>query len=250
MSTCSKCGTIQAAGAILGNCRACGQDLAANAGVGLQVRIAIAWERIDEWGALGAFWRTTNSVLFRPADFFDAAARSSDTFFAWTYGLVAGSIGLIAGYLIASITPSTGVESLEMLGLGAKGYSATSFLWAPVIISLNCIFMSLYCHLLLALRHHRKKPIHATFRAICYAQSSALLAVIPYFGSIVSPLWFCYLVIVGISRTHETGRMQTLILLAVPLVFLTLLFFFIMIMLLMAGIIADGFYKGFFDLFR
>jgi hypothetical protein len=250
MTTCTKCGAEQSCGAVFGTCRICGQDLRAKAAGALTVRPEVPWERTDELGFFNALWQTVSGVLLHPHRFFAAVGPGASTMAAWIFGLITGSLGLIGGLLASYLNFPTGIEALDTLAGDTGSITANSFIGAPLLISLNCAFSALYCHVLLAASNRRKQPLSATFRVACYAQAATLLSVVPVIGSILSGLWYLYVLITGLGRVHATSRLQTLLLLTLPLVILLFLVVLLVMVFVAAGIFSDSLFKGIFDIIR
>jgi hypothetical protein len=247
---CMKCGSALTADLLLNSCRVCGQALSTRSSAGLRHVPSIPWEKVGAGNFFQALLDTTTAVLFKPALFFDDLTHSTNTGMAWLYGLIVGSIGLVFGFIMLAFTPSTGIVFFDALGLSSESTSATAMVSAPLVITVNILFFAIYCQVLLVLRHHKKRPVAATFRAVCYAQSATLLTLIPFVGSIISTVWYCWLIVTGIGRTHELGRMQTALLLTLPLIFVVVVAIFFSVMLLATGLFSGGLFKEVINFIR
>lgn len=247
MNICPKCGSTQIQNNLLGFCQSCGHPLASAVAVQWPTGDSMPWENIEKLGFFTALYRTATQILFTPSVFF---ANTGRTYHAWLYGLVIGSLGLIAGFMSLYFLPSLATENLSLYGLNPKNYSAAALISAPLIISTNCLFTAVYCQIMLTLTGVKKNSLWATFRISCYAQTASLFGVIPAVGNIVAPCWFIYLMITGISRTHGIGRIRAFFIITLPVIVIILFLSFFMAALVFLGIVADGFFKEILTNFR
>jgi hypothetical protein len=252
MITCLKCGAANPGG--FSSCRVCGFAIgdgnATSAGYAA-FSGAIPWEHIDAYGVVKAFVRTTAIVFFKPIQFFKALRRSKDSYAAWLFALIAGSLGYLINYLWAHLLRVDTFQTLQTIAVdwGVES-SATTLVTAPVMVSLNIIVLSAYCHGLLALFGLKKYAFAATFRIICYSKAAVLWHIVPIVGGFVSVIWTLYLVISGIAYMHGVGRIRVLILLLAPIIILSLFASLLVIAVIGAGLFSSGLLRGLLEIIR
>lgn len=197
----------------------------------------IAWEGPKRDRApLAALWSTVKLALLHPKDFYGlVAAQVRPVMPAWIFGLIAGGISLVATALWSTLLirygyPPAGEEALFDIGMT----SPSTLIAAPLVISMDLLFFTVYIHLMMRLGRLRKVPVAQTFRLICYAQSPLLLSVIPVIGIPAGSILYFYAILTGLHHLHGASRMRVFLALFLPL--LTL--FGILIVLMTAGFIG------------
>jgi hypothetical protein len=78
----------------------------------------------------------------------------------------------------------------------------------PLTIIFSLFLGSIVTHVCLMIVGGNKKGFQTTFRAIAYAFSGNLFAIIPFIGSTIGGIYFLILTIIGLRESHtiSTGR--------------------------------------------
>lgn len=183
----------------------------------------IDWEMRSSWLDVGAFWRTSKSILFRPSAVFSALNYEAGIGNALVYLLVYGSLGQIIGrYWFTLLGIHYGI--IESNALDNTLHFAGTILLTPVLF-LALIFVAAgLVHLVLRILLANRRPFSATFQVMAYASAAtSIVNVVPFLGRIVMPLWALVLYFVGLSRAHQTSKAKVFFALLLPLFVLGLL---------------------------
>jgi hypothetical protein len=249
MAICSRCSTsfLSISGRF---CPSCGQailddDRCRNAGVSAP---PIPWEQVRDIGFIPAVVRTTADTLLKPTVFFQALARSRDNGMALLYGLMAGSIGNLFGFLwynhlFANLFSGLGDEAGGL-------FSPESLLYSPIAAMAGLVAAALYFQLLFILTRTKRKSMGSTFRILCYSQSSAILQIIPLFGIIAAACWGVWIMIIGFREIHGITIRRSMLLVLLPLLAVAILCAGMVIVLAIAGLLTSGFLKEIPALYR
>jgi hypothetical protein len=200
---------------------------------------------------MNAFIKTLRHCLLNPRDFFEKPSMDHASRRAWLYALIVGSIGSIFSFIWASALIRPLLASFPVLddfGVN-KAISTASLIFTPLIITLKVVFSALYFQFLLFLTRSARQNTSATFRIVCYAQSTAIFELIPVFGSIISPLWSLYLLAVGFNKIHKISMFRAYLIILLPLMFL-LAAVLALAVFFSAGILFHDVLKGSLPLFR
>ena len=182
----------------------------------------IPWENLEKSGIVNAFVSTLKKCLFDPHAFFDDLSFSRNSSKAWLYALIVGSIGSIFSFVWTYILFGPLLDLLPWMDdYSAKSaISVAGLIFTPLIVTVKVFFAALYFHGLLYLTRGNKQNAAATFRIVCYTQSTAIFDLIPVFGSIISPLWSLYLLAVGFNKVHKISMVKAFMIILLPIVFL------------------------------
>ena len=211
----------------------------------------IPWEDMQSQGVLKALVKTLRKSLLDPHTFFSRLAGSNDTTMAWLYALILGSLGALIDFVWTMVLITPLIKHMP----GLQGYSgstsitAISLLLAPVIVTAKLVIATLYFHGLVFLTRTNKQPMAATFRVICYTQSTAIFELIPVFGSIISPLWSLYLLAVGFNKIHKLSVFKALVLILLPLIVLLVICVGGLLLLLATGFAVNDAAGGILSIF-
>jgi hypothetical protein len=248
-SLCPRCSTslLSISGRF---CPSCGQAIldeerCGNADVSAAF---IPWEQVRDIGFIPAVVRTTANTLLKPAAFFKALVRSRDNGMALLYGLMAGSIGNLFGFLwynhlFANLFSSLGDEA-------GGFFSPDKLLYSPATAMAGLVAATLYFQLLFILTRTRRKSMGSTFRILCYSQSSAILQIIPLIGIVASVCWGVWIMIIGFREIHGITIRRSMLLVLLPLLAVAILCTGMVIVLAIAGLLTSGFLKEIPALYR
>jgi hypothetical protein len=249
MNNCSKCG------APISNtdsrfCPLCGQPLLDNrqSDAGTAAKKAVPWESVQEFGVGPALIRTLRECLLEPYSFFAKAAVSSNAGMAFIYALILGSIGSVLSFVwtyffLGSETLSS-LPWLDKLA-GGNRYSAAALILMPVIIAAKELFLTLYFHTLIFISRARRRDFKSTFIAVCYAESTAILNLVPVAGSLLSPVFSIFILAAAFSKIHRMSTFKAVVIILLPLVILGFLLIIAIAGAIGAGVFVNGFLKDF-----
>jgi hypothetical protein len=249
MITCPKCG------APISNtdsrfCPLCGQPLLDNgqSDAGTAAEKAVPWESVQSLGVGPALLRTLRECLLEPYLFFTKVAVSRNTGMAFVYALILGSIGSVLGFVWTYFFLGSEVFSslpwLDKLAGGNK-YSAAALILMPIIIAAKELFLTLYFHTLIFLSRARRRDFKSTFIAVCYAESTAILNLVPVAGSLLSPVFSIFILAAAFSKIHRMSTLKAVVIILLPLVILVFLLIVALAGAIGAGVFVNSFLKGF-----
>ena len=248
-SLCPRCSTslLSISGRF---CPSCGQAIldeqrCGNADVSAA---SIPWEQVRDLGFIPAVVRTTAEALFKPAAFFAALAKSRDNGMALLYGLMAGSIGNLIGFVWYN---RLFINLFSNLGDEAGGlFSPESLLCSPITAMAGLFVAALYFQLLFMLTRTRRKGIGSTFRILCYSQSASVLQIIPLFGIAAAACWGAWIMIIGFREINGITIRRSILLVLLPLLAAAIMCAGMVIVLAIAGLLTSGFLKEIPALYR
>ena len=189
-----------------------------------QVR-EISTEEYTPWesggGFIGAFFKTTQEVLFSPTIFFKKAAAGkgywSPFIFAMISGVIGSGVALLWQWLFF-----TGFVPPQILSMTTYSVILTfAVISIPFTIALSILIGSGVTHLCLMIVRGSRGGFEATFRAISYSYGASLFYIVPIIGTIVGGIYLMILAILGVREGHgiSTGRAVLAVLLPLIVVF-------------------------------
>jgi hypothetical protein len=172
-------------------------------------------------GFIGAFFKTTQEVLFSPTKFFKKAAAGkgywSPFIFAMISGIIGWGVALLWQWLFLS-----GVVPHQLFSAATYSLLLTlAVISIPFTIALSILIGSGVTHLCLMIVGGNQRGFEATFRAICYSYSAALFYIVPIIGGFVGVIYFFILAILGVREGHDlsTGKAVLAVLLPFIIIF-------------------------------
>jgi hypothetical protein len=249
MTNCPKCGSpIPNDDARF--CPLCGQALldGDHHTAGFVQEHSIPWESVQTLGVGPALLRTLRECLLEPYPFFAKVAESRGAGMAFVYALILGSIGSVFGFIWTYfLLDSELFSSLPWFGSLANGrqFSAAALILLPLGITVKELFLTLYFHTLIVLSRARRRGIRSTFMAVCYAESTAVMNLIPVAGSLLSPVFSVFILAAAFSRIHRMSTFKALVIILFPLLILCFLLIIAVAAAIGAGFFVNGFLKEF-----
>jgi hypothetical protein len=210
--------------------------------------MAVPWESVQELGVGPALLHTLRECLLEPYSFFSKVAVSRSAGMAFVYALILGSIGSVLGFIWTYFFMGSDVfSSLPWLEnfTGGKAYSAAVLIFLPFIIAIKELLLTLYFHALIFLSRARRRDIKSTFMAICYAESTSILNLIPVAGSLLSPIFSIFILAAAFTRIHRMSTFKAVVIILLPLFILVFLIVIALAGAIGAGVFVNGFLKGF-----
>ena len=160
------------------------------------------WESGE--GFIGAFFKTTQEVLFSPTKFFEKAAAGEGYWSPLIYGLITGIIGNGCAILwfwlfMAQIIPMDRIPFQHSLSI------VRLIIPLPFQLAIGMFVGSAIIHLCLMLVGGNRQGYKTTFRAVCYSYSAQLFNIVPFIGSLIGFIYMIILFILGIREGHGIG---------------------------------------------
>jgi hypothetical protein len=199
---------------------------AARAGsFGKKSRMLPPWERRSELGLGKSMGDTVKGVLFSPVQFFRTAAVEGGIGEPLAFGILMGSLGMIFEIFWQVLMNLGDLPSLSNWPFGqltwGPVFTAVMFL-SPLLVTLSICIISLVMHFLLVIVRGGKNRFEATFRAVCYAQSTQLWALIPFVGSLLVGLWMVVVQIIGFREMHGISYAKVIFATLIPFIFISM----------------------------
>jgi hypothetical protein len=206
---------------------------------------------LEKLGIAKAFVSTLRKCLLDPHVFFNELSFSRGSLNALLYALMVGSIGSVFSFAWTYLLIGPLLDFLPWMNDYSvkNAASVAGLILTPVIVTVKVFFAALYFHGLLYLTRSNKQNAAATFRIVCYSQSTAIFDLIPVFGSIISPLWSLYLLAVGFNKVHKISIFKACMIILLPLI---VLFMAVIALALLfgAGILLHDVFKDSLSYFR
>jgi len=167
----------------------------------------IAWER-DDASFPGDLLSSWLHCMTRPFEFFDQldpeVPFGRPLIFFLVFWIVGSALGAVS---TEAVLGGWYDEVYAAEGLAAPGtpWFLFMFFLSPFI---GMISLALYVgltHLGVRLFVRNSQSIGVTGRALCYAVAPQVVAIVPFLGWLVGPLWSLFLAVVGVQRVHRTS---------------------------------------------
>lgn len=189
---------------------------------------SLPWEAPD--AGLGAIVPTALRVIANPLRAYSEMSLTVDLvrpiayFVAWT--LIGACISQLWSFLFfdsfIGVMRSLAGPQFEKLGALLQKPGLLQLVLGLVVtplISLILLFIwSALVHLMLTLLGGANRGFGATLRVMCYAETTQVAVVFPFFGGVVGFVWRLILDIIGLSTAHETEGWKAALAVILPLV--------------------------------
>ena len=183
---------------------------------------SLPWERRAEAGFLSALFETIRVVLLEPKAAFAAMKQTGGLGAPLFFFVLIGTVGGVAGIFYQAVYNS--VES----GASPEQQAVAAMLTSTVAIGLTIMLLPIFLtglafvsaglvHLALIIVGGAKRPFEATFRVACYAGgATAVLQLLPIFGTIVASVWNFACMVIGLSEVHNIGKGRAAVAVLLP----------------------------------
>jgi Yip1 domain len=185
----------------------------------------LPWETRSSALDLGALWRTTRAILFRPTAAFSSVSYEAGKRSCLLYALIYGSLGQILGIYWLTVAGILG-NTTEAGTLENTIWFAGAALLTPLVLVISLYIAAGLAHLFLRVLRGARRPFSATFQVSAYVTGATSLLnlfplnLIPVVGSMIIPVWALVLNSVGLARAHQTSTIKALFALLLPLIIL------------------------------
>jgi hypothetical protein len=159
---------------------------------------------------------TVKLFITDPTTAFRRMSLTAEVFRPLIYGVLLGWVGNLAAYLFGlmfqmsifgMLSQMGGMEEVvpsAFLGLGAGLIGLIVLIIAPVFIAIGIFISSLIVHLFLMMVGGDNSGFGATFRVLCYSNTSQLAQLVPIAGGIIAWIWSLILAIIGLTEAQRT----------------------------------------------
>lgn len=176
----------------------------------------VPWESGE--GFLSAFFRTTGDALFSPTRFFRKVGAGEGYLPALIYGLISGIIGSGGALVWQWYLFSQWFPVRQFSDVASSIYMTLLIILVPLTIIFSLFLVSIVTHICLMIVGGNKRGFQTTFRAISYAFSGNLFAVIPFIGSTIGGIYFLILTIIGLRESHAISTGKAVLAVFLPLI--------------------------------
>jgi hypothetical protein len=200
-------------------------------------RMLPPWERRPELGVRKSIGDTVKGVLFSPVHFFRTAAVEGGVGEPLAFGILMGSLGMIFEIFWQVLMNLGDFPSLSAWPFGRLTWGPVFtgvMMLSPVLITLFICLTSLVAHVLLVMVRGGKNRFEATFRAVCYAQSTQIWAVLPFVGSLLAGLWIVVVQVIGLREIHGISYAKVIFAILIPFVLIGMVLAAVLIPLLIS----------------
>jgi len=176
----------------------------------------VPWESGE--GFLSAFLKTTRDALFSSTRFFEKVGAGEGYLSALIFGLISGIIGLGGALVVQWYLFSQWFPVQKLSGFASNIYITLLIIFVPLTIIFSLFVGSVITHFCLMIVGGNKKGFQASFRAISYAFSGNLFAIIPFIGSTIGGIYFLILTIIGLREGHGISTGKAVLAVFLPLI--------------------------------
>ena len=162
---------------------------------------------------LAALIETVKLFVTDPTTAFRRMSLDGDVFRPLIYGVLLAWVGNLAAYLFGLffqmsifgfLSQMGGMEEVVPAAFLGLGFGLFFLIIAPVFIVIGIFISSLIVHLFLMMVGGDNKGFGATFRVLCYSNTSQLAQLVPIAGGIIAWVWSLILAIIGLTEGHQT----------------------------------------------
>lgn len=178
------------------------------------------WEQRETYGWLNATYLTIKGVLLSPAEFFHRmptqVGMAQPLLFAVSIGVVAAFFSWMWALSGSSLQVLVEDDISDAMSSSLWGFVA--FLFSPVTIAVLVLVKAAIIHVVLMLVGGNRLGFEATFRVSAYTEATAILALVPFCGSLVGALWSLAVTIIGLYSIHETDPWKAVVAVLAPMI--------------------------------
>jgi hypothetical protein len=176
----------------------------------------VPWESGE--GFVSAFFKTTRDALFSSTRFFKKVGSGEGYLPALIYGLICGIIGSGGALVWQWYLFSQWFPIRQFSDIVSSIYMTLLIILVPLAIIFYLFLGSIITHVCLMIVRGNKKGFQTTFRAISYAFSGILFAIIPFIGITIGGIYFLILMIIGLRESHAISTGKVVLAFFLPLI--------------------------------
>ncbi len=176
----------------------------------------VPWESGE--GFVSAFFKTSLDALFSSTRFFKKVGSGEGYLPALIYGLISGIIGSGGALVWQWYLFSQWFPVRQFSDVASSIYMTLLIILVPLTIIFSLFLGSIVTHVCLMIVGGNKKGFQTTFRAISYAFSGNLFAIIPFIGSTIGGIYFLILTIIGLRESHTISTGKAVLAVFLPLI--------------------------------
>lgn len=169
---------------------------------------AIPWENPAVLGRWQSFVRTTLWILAQPAGFFATISKIPALLPAFLYYIIFGMTQYVFNVLWTHFLGSMMRERLveifgedryrEVIGDAIQNsLFSTAVLSVPFLLTMQLCVIAMVIHVIMRLMDPSRADFALSFKVASYASAGLLLSVIPALGSLIAPVWYISLLLIG-----------------------------------------------------
>ena len=185
----------------------------------------IPWDGRAQAGFFKAWWDTVFQSLRWPNEFYARMPVRGGYWEPLLYAVVTTLLGVLVSLLwqvpLQMLPLAAGHGLMGKLGAGF-GMAAIMLiaclllLFMPFFIALGQFIGAVIGHIFVVVMGGRG-GFQATFRVLCFANSSQVFQVVPGFGGIIATVFWCILVYHGYRHAHRMNQTQAIVAMLLPL---------------------------------
>ena len=184
----------------------------------------ISTEEYTPWeggeGFIGAFFRTTQEVLFSPVKFFKKAASGKGYWSPFIFALISGIIASGITLLWQRLFFSGMIPPKFQSSTSYSFFLTIAIISIPFSIAFSILIGSGVTHLCLMIVGGNRKGFEGTFRAISYSYSAQLFSIVPFIGSFIGGIYFLILAVLGVREGHNISTGKAVLAVLLPIIIL------------------------------
>lgn len=169
---------------------------------------AAPWERRAELGTVAAFVATCKAAMLEPQRFFSKLDRTRQGYDFLVFPMIiqvlvalsqaAVQFAMFGSLWMYQATPGDGLAAAFAGGFGLIGV-----VLAPIFAVIGAFIGAGFIHVALLVMKKATVPYQQTLRGYCYASAPNVLAVVPFLGMAVGPLWALVTQVLMVKERHR-----------------------------------------------
>ena len=183
------------------------------------------WENRAELGFFPAMFQTVKEVLLNPTETFAGMKQTggfgNPLLFYFVLSLVGGLVSMVYNTVLQlpTLVQHGDADAAALGGIGLMGALIVGVVLMPVFIVIGIFVGSGILHLCLMIVGGANNPFETTFRVTAYSGGSTnILQVIPVCGWIIALVWNLVLLVIGLSKAHDTSVGRALFAVLLPVI--------------------------------
>ena len=198
---------------------------------------------------LAGLIETVKLFVTDPTTAYRRMSLTADIFRPLIYGVLVAWVGNLAAFLFGLmfqvsifgfLSQMGGMEEVIPFAFLGMGFGLFVLIIAPVFIVMGIFVYALIVHLFLMMVGGDQKGFGATFRVLCYSNTSQLARFVPLAGGMIAWVWSLILSIIGLTEAHRTTTGKAAAAVLLPIVACCVCMVIFVMMAIAFGISADS----------